>query len=75
MPPTVPTGAAGEKFLKFNTFSCIFKTKNDKFYVFSLKVKNLTFVIKKNGACGADRRSRRKFFEPNPPMLRPALKR
>ena len=47
MPPAVPIGAAGEKFLKFNTFSCIFKTKNDKFYVFSLKVKNLIFVIKK----------------------------
>ena len=29
----VPIGAAGEKFLKFNTFSCIFKTKND-IYVF-----------------------------------------
>ena len=34
VPPAVPIGAAGEKFLKFNTFSCIFKAKNDKFYVF-----------------------------------------
>ena len=25
MAPAMPIGAAGEKFLKFNTFSCIFK--------------------------------------------------
>ena len=25
MAPAVPIGAAGEKFLKFDTFSCIFK--------------------------------------------------
>ena len=35
----VPIGAAGEKFLKLNTFSCIFKAKNDKVCAFSLKLK------------------------------------
>ena len=43
----VPLGAAGEKFSKFDTFSCVFKAKNDKFYVFSLNFKNLNFYVKK----------------------------
>ena len=36
--PAVPVGAAGEKFSNFDTFSWIFRVKNDKFCVFSLKI-------------------------------------
>ena len=40
--PAVPVGAAGEKFSKFDTFSCIFRVKNDKFCVFSLKIEKFS---------------------------------
>ena len=36
----VPLGAAGEKFSVFDTFSCIFTAKSDKFCVFSFFLKN-----------------------------------
>ena len=54
--PAVPVSAAGEKFSKFDTFSCIFRVKNDKFCVFSLTI-DLAFISKKewrmheNGVC------------------------
>ena len=40
--PAEPVGAAGEKFSKFDTFSCIFRVKNDKFCVFSLKIEKFS---------------------------------
>ena len=36
--PAVPVGAADKKFSKYDTFSCIFWVKNDKFCVFSFKI-------------------------------------
>ena len=51
--PAVPVGAAGEKFSKFDTFSCIFRLKNDKSCVFSLKIEKCVLYNKKDGVCGA----------------------
>ena len=41
---------AGEKFSKFGTFSLIFRVKNDKFCVFSLKIEKFSLYNKKRMA-------------------------
>ena len=63
MAPVVPIGAEGEKFLKFDTFSCIFKAFFRQFLICDL-IKKLKKEINVYCICAAGEK-----FEYCPPFL------